>query len=1088
MSVGSGLVVGRNGGWSDAIFGFLYRIKFMATQDVTELNLYSTNLKDWSLHGPTGALIEEGDSFSWERIHEAADRVGAPVVKMSLGTTGGAHAIPEGGFEQRFRFAFSQLRYLAIWGVADTFELTKLPTRLRALDIRDCPKLQSVAAPGVELETFVVDNCPACETLGVSGGGQSLERLEDLSLKNARGLKELEIQTLLSRSPNLVFLNLSGLWNLHTLGAGFSWPKHLEAVALNDCPNLKYLPERWGNGALRRVELRNAKLHAIPDSWGNIDYVDLSGCEALREIPSALQRFPRTLFLYGSGVLRPPAAQHGLSRGDNVAANTRGYFEDIGDFGSAPVRRCKLLLLGNGAAGKTTLARRLNGEHVSNENPASSTHGVQFFELGAHGSVSGRGARITTHVWDFGGQALYHNTHRRFMESGAVYLILWNPAQDGAPPQESLDGSLPDRWHGLRYWLDLVRLSCPINPKIAVVCTHRQNWVSADQKRKIEETYDRQRAGVPGVAKLFFIDTLEVSDALKFRDNPDPETDEALSPNAAEMLSTWDALWDWIGTNVSKTVEEQGSEVPVHWDIAVEGLAQELRTRVDGREAPDTVPDHDGSVLSLEAFQRQFEQWIQEAVTKDDGSADLTRLARFIEASNEGLFEGDGERNRLRRALGYLTNIGMALWDPRFLKDYVIVDQEWAMVGVYRALERRGAEALCRFLKRNAGRFTERDLVDHGWREEGGSEYTPEERQVLLGFMEKVQACFKLGKKFDLDWNEDVYVSFAHLPTQNQLNFWRRFHEAYPSCRDQVGQIESDSFHEADAQKIIAALAEKFGHDGEYARDGFYLAKNNEGQTIWIEFDINKSGIGGKVLIHVGGDDADARAQALKEELQGYLPEALPESHDREGRAEIHEGGDKLKKTTVFISYAWSPKGSDAQAGVCYEEPANQIAKALEARLGMDVDVWLDRPSMDDGDSIVEYMDSIAKADRVIIVTSDRYYQSWCCMYEYCKFQGSLRKGGKSVENTFFVVRHHDSRLDESTVSRYQEFWSLKDGDDAPNCLLKRNSKQVRRDILAVFMKGGEELVSDRLNRDIPWRGNGSNDDLFQKLVEFVRA
>ena len=92
----------------------------------------------------------------------------------------------------------------------------------------------------------------------------------------------------------------------------------------------------------------------------------------------------RSLFLYNSAVLAPPASEHGQDSDSNVAEATKQYFADINIAGPGKVQRCKVLLLGNGSAGKTKLALNLVPGCV-NEDPQNgghyrgTTHGIQFF-------------------------------------------------------------------------------------------------------------------------------------------------------------------------------------------------------------------------------------------------------------------------------------------------------------------------------------------------------------------------------------------------------------------------------------------------------------------------------------------------------------------------------------------------------------------------------------------------------------------------------------------------------------------------------------------------------------------------------------
>jgi internalin A len=78
----------------------------------------------------------------------------------------------------------------------------------------------------------------------------------------------------------------------------------------------------------------------------------------------------------------------------------------------------KLLLLGNGEAGKTQIARWLAGK--SFDPIWNTTHGIQIGAVPLPGTPPAR-----LQIWDFGGQDIYHGTHSLFLRSPAVLMLVW---------------------------------------------------------------------------------------------------------------------------------------------------------------------------------------------------------------------------------------------------------------------------------------------------------------------------------------------------------------------------------------------------------------------------------------------------------------------------------------------------------------------------------------------------------------------------------------------------------------------------------------------------------------------------------------
>jgi internalin A len=111
----------------------------------------------------------------------------------------------------------------------------------------------------------------------------------------------------------------------------------------------------------------------------------------------------------------------------------------------------KLMVLGNGRVGKTQICRRLRGEDYDPRVP--STHGV--FVTSASFPASDGASPSVLHIWDFGGQDIYHGTHALFMRTRAAFLIVWTPEAESTG-EHSYDG-MRFRNHPLPYWLDTVR-------------------------------------------------------------------------------------------------------------------------------------------------------------------------------------------------------------------------------------------------------------------------------------------------------------------------------------------------------------------------------------------------------------------------------------------------------------------------------------------------------------------------------------------------------------------------------------------------------------------------------------------------------
>lgn len=128
--------------------------------------------------------------------------------------------------------------------------------------------------------------------------------------------------------------------------------------------------------------------------------------------------------------------------------------------GSVLFKRTKLMLVGLGEAGKTSLLNALmskkSGKKAGSEAIATSiTDGINIKEWVV--SLEDQ-STLTYFMWDFAGQSVYYNTHQFFLSSRALYILVWNVR-------------LGSEYAGLDFWLSSISCHAPGAP-IFIVGTH----------------------------------------------------------------------------------------------------------------------------------------------------------------------------------------------------------------------------------------------------------------------------------------------------------------------------------------------------------------------------------------------------------------------------------------------------------------------------------------------------------------------------------------------------------------------------------------------------------------------------------------
>jgi internalin A len=202
---------------------------------------------------------------------------------------------------------------------------------------------------------------------------------------------------------------------------------------------LKQVPE-WIR-KLRNLEvlyLFQNELSALPEWLGEIaqlKYLNLDDNQ-LHELPVSLLELKslKELDLNDNSELGLPKEILRSRQPDKILDY---YFRAASPGASMPLNEFKLVLVGRGGVGKTTLVHRLV---TDNYKEFKRTPGIQITQWQTRVDKS----LVRAHIWDFGGQEIMHGTHRFFMTERALYLVL-------------ISGREGTEDHDADYWLSMVR-------------------------------------------------------------------------------------------------------------------------------------------------------------------------------------------------------------------------------------------------------------------------------------------------------------------------------------------------------------------------------------------------------------------------------------------------------------------------------------------------------------------------------------------------------------------------------------------------------------------------------------------------------
>lgn len=939
----------------------------MGDENMNKRALYSKNGQNW----------QDGNPLSW-----TSDKT---VVKIVIGD-------PEGSGESihlrdklpdDLANLYPCLTHLYIWGVQLNCELPEMPQGLRCLDIRNVTGLERIKMLPVGLEQLILEKNTALKDIGTNSN--CYRNLVELSIQNCVELDSSEINFMLKHCPSLVHLDLSGNDLLETIE---NCSKVLERVELNGCSNIKKLPDFLSN-KLRRIGLRGCKKLTSINELGELNkikFIDLQETVELRKLPEFVH-FPESLFLYESGIRIPPASEHGSRCGENVSENTRLFFKDTKDFGFGEVQRCKLLMLGNGLAGKTLLSQAfINPNKIEKK---ESTHGVQFFNWKL---LRECGHPVNLQIWDFGGQEIYHGTHQLFASKGSVFVVLWNPDKHR---KVSSSGIYVDRLYPLVYWMDYIH-SFVKHPKVAVVCSGRE-YLQADTRSKIVEELTSKYKNTP----LFAVDN-----------------DPVRGSSTGELDKLVEKLHEWV----FDLVELEGSHVPSYWDVAQEMVNSLIdKTDTSTTSIQDLTQDAFAEKLTRELNRRKSE------------------FPKLEESIKNGRFRLNEER-RLERLLEFLTRSGWLFWDEALFEKRIIVDQQWALIGIYSVLKRNSS--VYDFLVEAGGLFAPSDLANLCWTEKGKCLYREDEQKLLLTFMERCKLIFKIHSSEDSFRNETVYVSYEHLlPESKSLRFKSVSNVSEGEFK--TYSLRSESIHKGKWQGFLVGIGSQYWNRAEYYRDAVKLTNLN-GQLITIRLDLDEKGIGGNFVVSVkqirepesnqemqrSSLDVPSRTRQVISWMKGIFDdleiseELCGDSHQVESFGDELPMGNAPTKINVFVSYSWSFLDENrAVIGEDCKAPVQLISTYLQGK--SDIDLIVDYLRIERFDDLTYFMKNAAKSTRVVLVHSNKYLYSICTLFELSNIKHSLSSCiGRSWCSVIVPVGLPSSELLTLRREKYTAFWS----------------------------------------------------------------
>jgi internalin A len=285
-------------------------------------------------------------------------------------------------------------------------------------------------------------------------GAKAIARLSGLTLLDldgnsigddgARALAGLDQLTTLSLNNNNLSSSgaeaLAGLYRLDSLSLDRNELGDEAVRALAALPRLTSL-------SLRGTRLSDVTPLAASSELERLDLSD-TGVSDLTPLVGMFERgqqasltgvFGRTgVFLEHCPLVRPPLEI--VAQGREAILN---YFRECSVQDVDHLFEAKLLLVGEGGAGKTSLLRRLYQRERALPAMDETTRGIDVYQ---HSFITDQARNFRLNVWDFGGQQIYHATHQFFLTKNSLYVLVDDTRKDAKSVHDD----------GFKYWLEVI--------------------------------------------------------------------------------------------------------------------------------------------------------------------------------------------------------------------------------------------------------------------------------------------------------------------------------------------------------------------------------------------------------------------------------------------------------------------------------------------------------------------------------------------------------------------------------------------------------------------------------------------------------
>ena len=370
--------------------------------------------------------------------------------------------------------------------------------------------------------------------------------------------------------------------------------KSLKTLYLNDT-HLKELPEAiYTLHSLIELNLLGSKLETLSPSIKNLtklNVLNLNNC-TFKSLPKEItelslnftQKWDETgIFVNGLKLLEQDIMF--LGEGEKGKKMFREYCEAM-EGEKRQISECKIIFLGNGDAGKTSIIRALRGE--SFEQNTKVTNGISIKR------DSNIYKECEIRMWDFGGQEINHSLHTMFMTENTIYIIVLSGRSDEKP----------------ELWLSYINTYGKNSSVIIVI-----NKMDLNARASIDEIYYKKNyPNIHGDILYFSCPESSTGKNPEYLNSLKQGIESAIKTNSEKFTKQWPKQWVALKENLEKLQKS------IITSKSYKDLCVEHEIENETQQAAVLKVCHDLGIASIYEVDENFlilkPEWLTEGVFK----------------------------------------------------------------------------------------------------------------------------------------------------------------------------------------------------------------------------------------------------------------------------------------------------------------------------------------------------------------------------------------------------------------------------------------------------------------------------------------